>query len=325
MPANLTPEYMQAEHAFRSATSDDEKLMALEEMLRTIPKHKGTDKMQADIKRRISKIRESKEKKAGKKGFSYKVPSEGSGQVALVGGPNVGKSHLLDSLTNAEPEVAPYPFTTPMPLPGMMVFEDIQIQLVDLPPFSPDHTEPWLQEMVRSADAALFVVDPMGSPLQDLEFILNHLNKVKLKLVKEPDPSLPFNYVQRRTLVVCNKMDMEEAPDDFEVLKEFYGDMFDMFGVSAKDGTGLDELRRKVFELLRIIRIYPKEPGKSPDMSRPFTIPKGSTLLEFAKAVHKDFVDMRYARMWGPGAKFDGQTINKDQPLFDGDIVELHL
>jgi len=325
MPANLTPEYREAERIFREARSDDERLRALQEMLRTIPKHKGTDKMQADIKRRIAKIRQAREKKSGKKGFSYKVPKEGAGQVVLVGTPNVGKSHLLSSLTNAEPEIAPYPFTTHIPFPGMMPFEDIKIQLVDLPPFSPEHTENWLPEMVRAADAVMFVLDLAGFPLQDMEFILNLLDRVKLELVREPDPSLPFNIVQKRVLLVCNKIDRPGSPGNFEVLKEFYGDRFDMIAVSASEGTGLEDLRRAVFDMLHVIRIYPKEPGKHMDRGEPYSIPEGSNLLDFAKTVHKDFLDMKYARLWGPSAKFDGQTINRDQVLQDGDIVELHL
>ncbi len=325
MPANLTPEYKNAEQVFREAKTDEERLPALEQMLSTIPKHKGTEKMQADIKRRIAKIKEAKEQKGGKKGFSHHIPTEGSGQVALVGGTNVGKSQILKALTHAEPEIAPWPFTTAVPLPGMMKYEDVQIQLVDLPPFSPEHTEPWLPEMVRSANAVLLVTDLGNASLEDIDFTLERLDQVKMKLVKEIDPSQPFNIVQKRTLMVCNKMDESGAEENFGVLKELYGDRFDMISVSALDGTNLDGLRRAVFDLLRIMRIYPKQPGKPVDRSTPFTIPIGSTLLDFAKGVHKDFVNLKFARLWGPGAKFEGQTINREQILHDKDIVELHL
>jgi hypothetical protein len=114
--------------------------------------------------------------------------------------------------------------------------------------------------------------------------------------------------------------------DNFEVLEELYGSQFDMLAVSALDGTNLDVLRRAVFDLLRIIRIYPKEPGKQVDRSTPpYTIPRDSTLIDFAGAVHKDFLNLKYARLWGAGAKFDGQTITRDQILYDGNVVELHL
>lgn len=326
MPANLTPEYHAAEQDFREAVSDEQRLLALEQMLRTIPKHKGTDKMCADIKRRISKLKAAMEKKTGKKGsFSHKIPREGSGQVALVGGPNVGKSQLLKNLTHAHPQIADYPFTTVEPMPGMMEFEQVQIQLVDLPPFSTEHTESWLPEMVRAADAALFIVDLNGYPLQDVEFILECLDRVKIRLCREIDESLPRNHSQRRTLFVCNKMDKPGAMDSFDVLQEFYGDQFDMLSISALDEVSLSELKKRIFHLMHIIRIYAKEPHKPEDHSAPFTVPENSTLLDFAQVVHKDFTNLKFARLWGSSAKFDGQTINKDHVLKDGDIVELHL
>jgi hypothetical protein len=325
MPANLTPGYINAEQDFRAAKTDDERLAALEEMLSTIPKHKGTEKMQADIKHRIAKFKQAKEKKAGKKGFTHHVDKEGSGQIVLLGGPNTGKSQLLKALTHAEPEIAPYPFTTVLPMPGMMKFEDIQIQLVDLPPFSPDHTESWLPEMVRGADGALLIVDLAGFPPQDIDFILERLDQVKLKLVREPDPSQPFNISQKKTILVGNRIDLPESPETFEILRELYGDRFDMIEISAKEGTRMNDLRAMIFHMLRIIRIYPKEPGKPVDRSTPFTIAENSTLLDFARVVHKDFLNLKFARLWGLGAKFDGQTITREHVLHDGDIVELHL
>lgn len=325
MPANLTPEYMNAEHEFRTAKTDDERLRALEEMLRAIPKHKGTEKMQADIKRRIAKFKLAKEKKAGKKGFTHHVDKEGSGQIVLLGGPNTGKSQLLKALSNTEPEIAPYPFTTASPMPGMMKFEDIQIQLIDLPPFSPEHTESWLPEIARGADGALLMVDLAGFPLQDIDFLLKRLDQVKLRLVREPDPSQPFNISQKRTILVGNKADLPKTGETFDILRELYGDRFDMIKISSKEGAGLDDLRGMIFRMLHIIRIYPKEPGKPVDRSTPFTIPENNTLLDFARAVHKDFLNLKFARIWGSSAKFDGQTITRERVLHDGDIVELHL
>jgi len=326
MPANLTPEYLNADKAFKEAKTDDERLSALEEMLRTIPKHKGTEKMQADIKRRISKLKTQHEQKVGKRGFSYHVQREGAGQVALVGAPNVGKSQLLKALTNAEPQIAPYPFTTILPVPGMMAFEDIHIQLIDLPPFSHEHTEPWLPEIVRPADAVLLVVSFNSDPIEDIDFITERLSQYKIKLIREIDHSLPFNIAQKRTIIVCNMWDVPNAEENFQVLKELLSDKYDMLAVSALHGTNLDVLRRSVFDLLKIIRIYPKEPGKPLDRSTPpYTVPRNSTLLDFAGRVHKDFLNLKFARLWGPGAKFEGQTITREQILYDGDIVELHL
>ena len=161
MPANLTAAYLQAEQKFKGASSHPEKVEALEEMLRTIPKHKGTEKMQADIKRRLSRLRKEALKKkstASQKLFHY-VEKEGAGQVVLCGPPNSGKSQLLENLTHAEPKVANYPYTTQRPLPGMMAYEDIQIQLVDTPPLDPETLEPWQLAMIKQADAVLLLFD----------------------------------------------------------------------------------------------------------------------------------------------------------------------
>jgi hypothetical protein len=148
---------------------------------------------------------------------------------------------------------------------------------------------------------------------------------VKLKLVREPDPSQPFNISQKKTILVGNRIDLPESPETFEILRELYGDRFDMIEISAKEGTRMNDLRAMIFHMLRIIRIYPKEPGKPVDRSTPFTIAENSTLLDFARVVHKDFLNLKFARLWGLGAKFDGQTITREHVLHDGDIVELHL
>ncbi len=328
MPANLTPDYLAAEKRYRQAKTDDEKLACLEEMLSAIPKHKGTDKMQADLRRRISQMkkRASESQTRRRKGFSHKIPKEGAGQVVLLGAPNVGKSQLLAAMTNARPDVAPYPFTTRAPIPGMMSFENCQIQLVDIPPVSDEHTEHWIPEIVRAADGVLLVID-LGSPdvLQQVEYPIARLERTKIKLVAAPEESCPPNVTQKKTLLIANKADMEKAQEIFSTLKDLYGEQLPLLAVSAKSGAGLDELRHAVFDLLEIVRIYSKSPGKQADMNTPFTVPRGSTVLNFAEAVHKDFAaELRFARIWG-SAKFDGQQVTKDYVLADGDIVELHV
>ena len=173
MPANVTPEYRNAEQDYRRASNHQEKIAALERMLATVPKHKGTEKLQADIKHRLSQERtETHRKGAPHSAPFYLVEKEGAAQVALVGPPNSGKSQLTAALTHARPEVAAYPFTTRMPIPGMMFFEDVQIQLVDLPPFSREFTEPWLPQVIRGANASMLVADLSDADvLDEIEFI----------------------------------------------------------------------------------------------------------------------------------------------------------
>ncbi|MGD0696765.1 MAG: GTPase [Terriglobia bacterium] len=324
MPANLTPEYLEAERAFKGAKTTDEKLEALERMLSTIPRHKGTEKLQADLKRRLSKLRAGHEKRAvSRVGLIHRVEKEGAGQVVLVGPPNSGKSQLLRSLTHAMPEVADYPFTTRIPLPGMMSFEDVQIQLVDLPPVHPDVPESWVYQIIRNADAALLVVD-LSDPdlLEDLETTLAETRKAKVELGARPitEPG----WIALKTLLVGNKIDASGAVEDLEILKELYGPLFPILHISAQTGDGLAELRRAVFDLLQLVRVYTKAPGKKLEREAPYVLKRGSRLMDLAAHVHHDFLErLKFARVWGHG-KFEGQMVNKDYLLADKDVIELH-
>jgi hypothetical protein len=325
MPANLSPEYLEAERKFRAAKTTEDKIAALEEMQATIPRHKGTEKMQADLKRRLSKLRtEQARRPASRAGILHRVEKEGAGQVALAGPPNSGKSLLVRCLTHATPEVAEYPFTTRIPLPGMMMFEDVQIQLVDLPPIHPEFGESWIYQIIRNADAALLVVD-LSDPdlLEDLETTLAQLANAKVQLGQGEPANVP-GWLSKRTLLVGNKLDASGARDNLEILKELYGARFRTLPVSAETGEGIEALRRSAFELLEIIRIYTKAPGKKLERTAPYVLKRGSRLRDLAAHVHHDFLtQLKYARVWGHG-KFEGQMVNRDYLLEDKDVVELH-
>ncbi len=326
MPANLTPEFLKARKRLRYAKEPDEKLAILEEMLATIPKHKGTDKMQADIKRRIAKLRESQSqpKRTGKSSGHDHVPREGAGQVALIGPPNTGKSSLLTVLTNARPEVAEYPFSTLAPVPGMMAFEDVSIQLLDLPPITPEYTESWVFNLIRGCDIGLVVLDASDGELvlDELEELRGLLEEKHLRLVVTVDGETDERIREIPTGVVLNKMDLA-SPEAVERLAERLP--FPACGTSAVTGSGTDALRGRVFEALHVIRVYTKMPGKKPDMTEPYTLVEGSTALDAVGTVHRDFVErLKYVRIWGSG-RFDGQQVPADHRLEDGDIVEIHL
>jgi len=325
MPANLTPEYLEAERRFKAANTTEEKLASLEEMLATIPRHKGTEKMQAELKRRLSKLRtEQARKPVSRAGIMHRVEKEGAGQVAMVGPPNSGKSMLVRQLTRAAPEVADYPFTTRVPLPGMMRFEDIQIQLVDLPPVHPDFPESWLYQIIRNADAAMLVVD-LSDPdlLEDFETTLNQLAKAKVQLGEGELPGTP-GWLAKNALLAANKLDAGGALENLAILKELYGARFRILPISAGTGQGLEELRRGAFDLLEVIRVYTKAPGKKLEMTAPYILRRGSRLLDLAAHVHHDFLSqLKYARVWGHG-RFEGQMVNRDYLLEDKDVVELH-
>src|SRR4051812_743460 len=162
MAVNLTPQYLEAEAEYKKAQSPEERLECLRRMWTLVPKHKASEKLQAELKTRISETKEEveRERKSPKKvGVSYKIPRQGAGQLILVGAPNAGKSRILTRLTRATPEVAAYPFTTREPSAGMMEWEDARVQLIDTPPVTPDFLEGYLTSMVRSADGALLVLD----------------------------------------------------------------------------------------------------------------------------------------------------------------------
>ena len=329
MPANLTPDYLAAEAMFREAQTNEEKLEALDEMMATIPKHKGTEKLRADIKRRMSKLRQ-KEREATKKNKrpdEFHVIKQGAGQIALVGPPNGGKSALLDHVTRAEPEVADYPFTTRKPLPGMMDFEDISIQLVDTPPIAPEHVERGIISLVRNADAVVVVLSASDDALLDqLEQARTEFGNSKTLLLggEIGEEEYPVGVVAKPTLVAANKMDVPGASDNLGILQEFYGDEFRIIPISVETDEGLDVFKRAMFDSLGIVRVYTKMPGKPPDRDKPFTLKKGSTLLDFAATVHKDIASsLRFAKAWGNNI-LDGAQIGRDHVLQDGYVVELH-
>jgi ribosome-interacting GTPase 1 len=328
MPANLPPEYYAAEKKLREAKTHAEKIAIIEEMLAIMPHHKGTDKLRALLRRKLAKLREELQSGKGKggKGDFFTVKKEGAGQVAMAGPPNSGKSQLLASLTNAAPVIADYPFSTQRPLAGMICFENIKIQLVDLPPLT-STTALWVYSILRNADLILVVLDIAGDPLGDWESIQTLLRERRIALVREvPDGETEEGKTYKRAILVLNKGDLDPDGEDFKAFRELLpGLEIPAIEVSAKMGMGLEELKRCIFQMLDIIRVYPKPPGKQPDMQNPVILPKGSTVEDLAEEIHKDFVEkLKYARVWG-SAKFQGQRVFKDHVLEDGDIVELHI
>jgi len=330
MPANLTQQYLKAEEAYRQATTLEEELKCLQVMLQEIPKHKGTDHLQAQLKAKIAKAKRElqAEKRSGKKSRGIRIPRQGAGTVVLLGGPNAGKSQLLASFTRATPQVAEYPFTTQLPQPGMMPWEDVLVQLIDTPPVTADYLEPYMYGIIRGADLALLLVD-LGddSGIEQCQEVLDRLGQTKTRLARrsylsEEDVGLSYT----RTFLVPNKIDLRDAPDRLELLHELCPLDFDEYVVSAEHGTGLESLREAIYRTLDVVRVYSKLPSaKEPDRDRPFTLRRGSTLLDMAGQVHKDYVDgLKFARVWGT-AVHDGTVVKGDYVLHDKDVVELHM
>ncbi len=334
MPANLTPEYRNAEKEYRAAASPAEKLAALERMLATIPKHKGTDHLQGDIKRRISRMKNASQGPAGTRHLDiFAVESSGAGQVVLLGTPNVGKSAVVAATTKAKVQVADYPFATAVPVPGMMPFEDIKIQLVDLPPVTPEHMPAGMMGTIRSADIVAVVVSLADDdPLSQVQIPLDTLKSRGVKLVNTPEvPEMPAAQgpddkplFPIRGFILATHLDSPPAGDNLQALNELYDDQLQVRAVSCTTGENLDQLKAFIFEFLDVVRVYSKVPGKKADKKDPFVLPRGSTVLDLAGAVHRDLPDqLRYARIWGAGT-YPGQTVQRQHVLSDADILELH-
>jgi len=340
MPTNVTPEYKKAEEAYRKAREPKDRLDCLKEMARTIPKHKGTEHLQADIKTRIKQLTEelAGPKKGGRRsGPSHVVRHEGAAQVAMIGPPNAGKSSLHVKLTGSTSDVGPYPYTTHLPIPGMIPYEDIHFQLVDLPPISDDFMESWLVNALQPADAALLVFD-LSDPecLEQVPTILRRLAEKKIYLKTawpgleasdsaQPDDSDDVFSLRLPTVLVANKSDLDPDPGEVEVLEELLGLRFPALTVSAKTGDGLDELGTFLFKALEIVRVYTKTPGKPAENDKPFTVRRGGTVHDVAQLVHKDIAEgLKFARMWGTDV-YDGQQVGPEHLVSDGDLVELHV
>ena len=321
MPANLTPQYYEAEEKYRRASTPEERINALEEMLKVIPKHKGTEKLQGDIKKRIARFKEEGKKKKSAKGYDpFGVEKQGAGQVVLAGYPNTGKSSLVGALSRAKVKVAEYPFTTALPMSGMMPYRDTFIQLVDTPPCVEENVPSGLIGTFKEADLLLILVDVSTAEcMEQLEGIVKILQEREvIDLYGEEEVLTPIPF-----LFLANKIDNPDAEENLEVLQDLWPDL-EFIKVSS-EGVGLEELKDKIYEMLDIIRIYGKAAGREADMDRPFILKRGSNVLDFAEQVHRDFPSkLKSALVWG-SSKFDGQAVPREYVLEDGDIVELQL
>jgi ribosome-interacting GTPase 1 len=302
MPANLPPQYLKVEDEYRKASTPEKRLEALRELFRLLPKHKGTEKLQSDLKQKLSQLREELERgKSGAKktALSHHVPREGAGQIVLIGPPNVGKSTVLAQLTNARPEIAAYPYTTRVPQPGIMMWQDAALLVADL---SDDDV----------ADATLAVLERLG--------------EAHTELVGELPYDVEDDAIRHlKTVLVASKLDADGARERLEVVTEWFGPKFPIVPISAQTGEGLESLRTTTYDLLGVLRVYTKVPGKPADRTKPFTLPLGSTILDLAREIHRDFEhSLKSARIWGAGV-FDGQAVKRDHELNDGDVIELHI
>ncbi|MBK7140661.1 MAG: 50S ribosome-binding GTPase [bacterium] len=331
MPANLPPQYYELEREFRACKDPQEKLRMAQELLRIMPKHKGTDKLQAEMKAKISLLRKEIEQahlqpggKHGGVAHDY-IESEGSAQIIFIGAPNSGKSSLLASMTHAKPIVADYPYSTREPLTGMTTFETVHFQLIDTPPISDELFETYMPNLVRNADIVALVCDLTDPQIKPhTEFLLNALEEKKIRLMPNLDkPPDDLRFVGKRTLILAHKCD-DELPEVRAWLDQRFAG-FTIIPTTILEETTLGDLMRAVFQSLNVIRVYTKHIGKEVELIDPVILPIGATVEEAAGAIHKDFAaNLKFAKVWGAG-KFDGQRVQKDFVLSDRDIIEFHI
>jgi ribosome-interacting GTPase 1 len=324
MPTNVGPEYKKAEEAFRCARTLDEKIERLEDMIALLPKHKGTDHLYADLKRRMSKLQKQAEEKGRKTGAGPTLGfgKEGAAQIVLVGPPNSGKSSILNALTNASPEIGDYPFSTQVMQPGMVLYLDIQMQLVDTPPVTPEFIPTHLLSLLRDADAALLVADLSRDALLDeLESVLQAFELRHLQFVRRKRESSRDSILGR---IIANKSDAEGAAARLELLGEMIGESLEILPFSCREPGQIAGLPEMLFRWLGIVRVYTKAPGQKPDLKRPYTVFAGQTVGDICALIHKDFLrNLRFARLWR-GTE-NPITVSRNETVQDGDVLELHI
>ena len=296
MPANLPPQFFALSAKLKEVKTPEEKISILEEMLAICPKHKGTEKVQKDLKSKIAKLKKQKPKKARREAL-YSIPKEGAGQIVIIGPANSGKSSLLNALTNARAKVAPYPFTTQIPQPAMMPYQNILIQLVDTPPLTKD-SPPWLKAILKSADGFLAIFDLSNDNLiEDIKELKEILNN--------------WGISDKKILFLGNKIDLAKSKENLKP-------------ISCLKGIGTGELKKEVFNLLEIVRVYSKPPGKSVDFNQPFILKRNSKLIDFAKGIREDLISsFKYAKLLKKNSP-KIQIVGKDYLLQDQDIIEIH-
>ena len=328
MAVNATPQYKKAEEEYRRAQTTEEQIACLEKMLVLLPKHKASEKVQSDLKTRLKEARGelAAEKAAPKKVRTYQFPRQGAGQLVILGGPNAGKSRLLADLTSAKPDVAPYPFTTREPHPGMMPWEDVTVQLIDTPPITDTFFETYLQNIVRSADGVLLCFDGSSDDAPDhTAEVIRQIEKRKTVLARESGfVEDDLTQIRIKTLLVPTRADDPGIADRLAYFEEMSPGRFDAQPVEFDHPESIAQLRDRIYRMLCVIRIYTKAPGKPAEYKSPFTIPSGGTVEDLADKIHHELAaKLTHARIWGSGVH-DGQSVGREHVLIDRDLVELH-
>ncbi len=302
----------------------EELVSELEEIIADI-KEKKLDKKYGGFALQIKELQEiiqetlAKPKKKTRQFDPFYIPASGDGRIALFGLSNVGKSTLMNEITNTEVEMGDFLHTTRIAQAGTCEYENVHIQLIDLPGFL-DFKEDWfihtqIFRVSRTCDAILMVLDLSMNIKKQYEFLLNQLEKAKI--IRDGETN-------QRIAIVATKGDLPNTEKTYTYLKSLT--TYPIYPISIKNKESLDHLKKLLFEFLEVIRIYTKPPGKKVDYTKPFVLPQGTSVIDIAKRIHSSFPEkLRYARVWGKSVDFDGQQVSKDHLLTDGDVIEMNV
>jgi len=301
MPVNAHPEYLDAEKHFHEAQTDEERIKALEEMIRWVPKHKSAESLRKNIRTRYKKLKQEfaikKKKRSSKKGIKKEEM-----QAVLVGLTNSGKSSILKSLTNAEPRIASYGFTTTHPEIGTLNYQRCHIQIIDLPPLSSENFD---KGLVNTADTILITVEK----IHEIQIVLDSITNKNTKKI-----------------IVFNKIDIHDENTKRKISETLKSKKYNFVTISTETGEGIEELKEKIFKSFPVIRVYTRHPGKKQKLDDvPVILPPKSTLQDVAeKILHGYSKQVKYAKVTGPSSKFPNQQVGLKHIVKDKDIIEFY-
>ncbi|MEK6760925.1 MAG: GTPase [Nanoarchaeota archaeon] len=298
---NQSPQYQKAEVNFLNAKNDTDRLVFLEEMIRECPKHKSSEKMLANLKTRLIKLKEkiARQEKTRKSGKSSRqgIRKEDM-QAVIVGFANSGKSSLISSLTKATPEISQYPVTTRKPEVGMMPYSGMNIQLVEIPAIKSEYYD---KGVVHTADTILILVNK-----------IEEIDEIKKEIGR----------FMGKQIIIFNKSDLLSEEQKRKISSNMQSKKYDFILISTKTKENIEKLKEKIFKSFDKLRVYTKEPGKK-QTERPTILEKGSTAKTLAeKILHGFSKKVKETKVWGPSSKFPGQKVGLNHELKDMDIVE---
>jgi len=369
------------------AQTPSEKMSSLREYISLVPRHKGTERLLRQLRSKLSKLEgEAERRRSLRKGSAgssaFHVKKEGAGQIVLVGLTTSGRSSILRWLTNAKPEVSPHSFKTRIPVPGMMDYEDVLIQLVEVPAIYEDMSSgrglgPQIIGAIRNSDAIALTIDLSGDAVRQMNSILRELDNSSVRLNESPprigvektgsggvqvfgislykddteelkeilsgyshnvkvqlyqpttkseildviNPKMTY----KKAIVLGTKGDVPGSSENYKALEEKYRHRFSIVAVSADKDRGKEELKKEIFNILRVIRVYTKEPREKKS-EKPIVLKQEATISDLMKRLPKVFQEQfKYAKVMGPSAKFDMEFVGANHVLLDKDVVQLYL